>query len=146
MFKTVYGGIMPTRGTKYSAAVDLYANADVDIPRGQTKIVGLGIVIDNYAIKDLASEQFMHTRYIQLSIRSSLAVSGLILANGVGIIDMDYPDEIKMIITNNSGPDKYHIRKGDRIGQAILMTHDSAVFNYGSNAKRTGGLGSTGTR
>jgi len=39
MFKVVNKGKMPTRATKYSAAVDLYANEDVVIG-------GLGVCID----------------------------------------------------------------------------------------------------
>lgn len=35
MFKTVNGSTMPTRGTEFSACVDLYANADVTIGAGK---------------------------------------------------------------------------------------------------------------
>ena len=36
MFKTINGGKLPTKATKFSAAVDLYANADVVIKAGDT--------------------------------------------------------------------------------------------------------------
>ena len=38
MLKVINGGFEPTRATKYSAMVDLYANADVVIGAGETKI------------------------------------------------------------------------------------------------------------
>ena len=36
MFKTINGGKLPTKATRFSAAVDLYANADVVIKAGET--------------------------------------------------------------------------------------------------------------
>jgi hypothetical protein len=56
MLKTINGGKMPTKGSKYSACVDLYANEDVCIGAGETKIVGLGVCIDIDSIRE--SEMF----------------------------------------------------------------------------------------
>lgn len=39
MFKTVLDGKLPTRGSKYSACVDLYAREDVVIGAGETKLI-----------------------------------------------------------------------------------------------------------
>lgn len=119
MFKVINGGVMPTRGSKYSACVDLYASCDVVIGAGETKLVGLGVCIDLETLKNqmiisnfselhpnsqLTNESewidFLLTHYLQLMLRSSLGKKGLILPNGVGIIDLDYTDEIKMIIHN----------------------------------------------
>jgi len=158
ILKTINGGTPPKRSTKYSAAVDLYANEDVSIEIGQTKLVGLGIVIDTQAILDKINdsdygfgmdikhvyEVFMASSYLQLMIRSSLSLRGLILANGVGIVDLDYPNEIKMVITNINSDDPYHVHKGDRIGQAILMSHNTGMIAVGEKVERTGGFGSTG--
>ena len=43
MFKVLTEGCKPTRGTKYSACVDLYSSEDVAIGIGETKVVGLGV-------------------------------------------------------------------------------------------------------
>jgi len=123
MLKVLTKGCEPTRGSKYSAAVDLYASEDCIIAAGETKIIGLGVAIDEEkieciiegfpkkewefelsakdyerSIRDL--EHFKNTHYLQVMLRSSLGKKGLILPNGVGVIDLDYKDEIKMIIHN----------------------------------------------
>jgi dUTP pyrophosphatase len=90
-------------------------------------------------------------------LRSSLGKKGLILPNGVGIIDLDYKDEIKMIIHNPIQgnviifPDteiKYHemysIKKGDKIAQITLLEHKAQMFGIETENERSGGFGSTG--
>ena len=53
MFKKVTeDAILPTRGSKYSACVDVYANEDVTIEAGETTLVGLGIAIDELKIRE----------------------------------------------------------------------------------------------
>jgi len=195
MFKKVTeDAILPTRGSKYSACVDVYANEDVAIGAGETKLVGLGISIDEDFIKhkiatSLGYEKwfninqinvnrerkshllnrlygFLKSHYIQLMLRSSLGKKGLILPNGVGVIDLDYKDEIKMIIHNpildidengvrfgvssysndNVQSPKYEIKKGDKIGQLALLEHKSYLFGIESEDERNGGFGSTGER
>jgi len=131
MFKVLTKGCEPTRGSKYSACVDLYAAEDVVIGAGETKIIGLGVAIDHdylhdnvdmwcghpYPIKTPKEpndfekhknemhnknfEWYMSHYYLQLMLHSSLGKKGLILPNGVGIIDLDHKDEIKMIIHNS---------------------------------------------
>jgi len=115
MFKVLTKGCEPTRGSKYSACVDLYASKDALIGAGETKLIGLGVAIDEELLpKTIVQEwdklglgmyidyvkDFKKSHYLQLMLRSSLGKKGLILPNGVGIIDLDYKDEIKMIIHN----------------------------------------------
>ena len=57
MFKVLDGATAPTRATKYSAMVDLYANADVVIGAGETKIIPLGVKIDIEYIKSIFTTQ-----------------------------------------------------------------------------------------
>ena len=126
MFKSINGGQLPQRATKYSAGFDVYSNEDVVIGAGETKLVGLGIALDDYEIWEtmnyalnntrlneivkhpmygLATEEdmsiFLQEHYFALHIRSSLRAKGL-TSLGTGIIDMDfvYPNEIKMVIHN----------------------------------------------
>jgi len=116
MFKVLDEACSPTRGTKYSACVDLYASEDVIIGAGETKIVGLGVAIEDidgfaknhlrsdYGLLGLETEaqafidNFKRTHYLQLNPRSSLRSKGLI--SNTGIVDLDYKDEIKIIIHN----------------------------------------------
>ena len=196
MFKVITEGCEPTRGSKYSACVDLYASEDVTIGAGETKVVGLGVAIDLEYLHDRVDlwcghaynlrisspsndyekhtqeihnrnfEWYMNHHYLQLMLRSSLGKKGLILPNGVGIIDLDYKDEIKMIIHNpialidydkNTNtmyqwckPNKHgfmsdvEIKKGDKIAQITLLEHKGYLFGIDTDTERNGGFGSTG--
>jgi len=150
MFKVLTEGCEPTRGSKYSACVDLYASEDVVVGVGETKLVGLGVCLDEDVMKAL-TVKFKSKYYIQLMLRSSLSKE-LIIANGVGIIDMDYEDEIKIRVhkpmdmfsaINDDYSEDFTIKKGDKIAQITLMEHKSYLFGIDSEEKRTGGFGST---
>ena len=172
MFSVVKGGKLPTRGTKYSACVDLYAREDIVIGTGDTKIVPLGVKIDleelHTSLIDndilLKFEYFMRTHKLDLHIRSSLSFKkGLIIANGTGQIDLDYPDEIGIILhkpielesfanylRDERGQDELpvfdktvHIKAGDRIAQITIVEHKSYLFGIESEEERVGGYGST---
>lgn len=93
--------------------------------------------------------QLDNDQYLQLSVRSSCPLKNwLILANGVGIIDADYynnPEnegEIFFQIINLS-PIPVYLKRGDRIGQGIIMRYDRIDDDKVENI-RTGGMGSTG--
>ena len=149
MFKVLTKGCEPTRGSKYSACVDLYASEDVVIGAGETKLVGLGVAIDYERIKDMYLESFFEKHYLQLMLRSSLAKKGLIIANGLGVIDLDYKDEIKIAIHNIANLYDFAgkprvIKKGDKIAQITLLEHKSHLFGIESDEERKGGFGSTG--
>lgn len=171
MFKQENGGIMPSRETKYSVGFDVYANETVAIGAGETKLVALGISLDIEEIKKavevhgLNFEWFMTQHYFDLCLRSSLALkNGLIIPNGAGKIDLDYKDEIKMIIHNpvtvkqivENGCNytvieeyddcEYEIKKCDKIGQLILCRHEGWLIDekYTKDNLRVGGFGSTG--
>ena len=169
MFKVLDGATAPTRATKYSAMVDLYAREDVVIGAGETKIIPLGVKIDRgwfpsmYPIDIENMERCMYdfysTHYLELHPRSSLRAKGLII--GVGVIDLDYPDEIGLIVHNplrtgqirtgygetKLGIDIYknfEIKKGDKIAQCTLKEHKVYLMGIESDAERSGGFGSTG--
>lgn len=150
MFKKLTDdAILPQAQTELSAGYDVYANEDVTIKAGQTKLVPLGIALDLGANSLKAQKGF----YIGLYLRSGLGAKGLVLPNGVGIIDIDYKDEIKQIIlnplTDSAGYENkdFSIKKGDRVGQLIIHRHFGFDFlgdNYRRQEKRVGGFGHTG--
>jgi len=161
MIKAIVEGCEPTRGSKYSACIDLYASENVVIMAGDTKLVGLGVAIDKFKLADavwylgdcdretLDNEvsKFKSSHYLQLMLRSSMS-KHLVIANGVGVIDLDYEDEIKirLHLPHSLKPDgfyQYGINKGDKIAQIILLEHKSDLFGVSTDAKRTGGFGST---
>lgn len=86
--------------------------------------------------------------FLQLSIRSSSPLKyWIILANGVGIIDADYynnPDNEGHIYFQviNLSPVPIQIKKGDAIGQGIIMNYIKTNTDSASGS-REGGFGST---
>ena len=145
MLKILTRGCEPTKGSKYSAGIDLYASEDVIIGTGETKLVGLGVCIDLEKYN-----KFLSSHYLELHPRSSLRAKGLI--SNTGIIDLDYKDEIKIIIHNplngiaNRGAMNqryFTIKKGDRIAQILLKEHKGYLLGVMNDDERTGGFGST---
>ena len=80
-------------------------------------------------------------------LRSSLAKDGIVLCNGVGVIDSDYRGTIKVLVMNTS-PLTIVLNKGDRIAQLVITPVITARFyvtsELDSTNRGTGGFGSTG--
>lgn len=128
--------MQPTHKTKYSAGADLVANEDVEINPGQTVLIGTGFKLSSY-------HNLYNNMVYMLFIRSSLSFKrGLSLANGVGVIDCDYKDEVKVMLTNH-GKEPQCIVKGERIAQIVPMRYEKGFFEVEDN-ERQGGFGSTG--
>jgi dUTP pyrophosphatase len=76
--------------------------------------------------------------------RSGLAVKhGVTVLNAPGIIDSDYKDEVKVILTKVT-PYEVMFKEGERIAQLVFtkwLASDDVV-----ETERDGGLGSTGTK
>ena len=173
MFKKLTpDAILPKRQTRFSAGFDVFANEDKVIAAGQTELIGLGIAIDSKWIDDFyegagfgEKARFKASYYFELHIRSSLRVKGL-TSLGTGVIDIDYPDEIKIVVHNpvtlegysiddgyrlcvpTSCDYSYKINKGDKIGQLILLSHAGYLMpsDYTLDNERVGGFGSSGVR
>ena len=86
--------------------------------------------------------------YLELSVRSSCPLkSWLFLANGVGVIDKDYVDNIDnegeiFFQLINLSPYEILLRRGDIIGQGIIKPY-LIVDNDEAKKERVGGFGST---
>jgi dUTPase len=183
MFIIIDEKCTPTRGTKYSACVDLKSRIDITIDEGQTVLIPLGVKINlatiidkkllimpegfynainkddedffldnnvDYSYKDELFDEidgFLKRHYFQLMLRSSLS-KNLIIANGIGVIDIDYEDEIMIrlhnpVKNNQNKNNSVVISKGDRIAQILLMEHRSSFFDIETKNVRNGGFGST---
>lgn len=122
------------RQTNNSAGADLSASEDVVIKAGDIVLVPTGYYLPD---ADLPKYSFF-----LLAARSSLAYKkGLLLANGVGIIDSDYKDEVKVMLYNST-KETVTISKGERIAQ-LIPTQYLPIFPSLEN-ERNGGFGSTG--
>lgn len=197
MFKVLDEVCKPTKGSKYSAGIDLYARTDVVIGAGETVKVPLGVKIDTDALKAISDRDlenltglpineiengdgdadlvyfdgFKSSHHLELFNRSSTALKrGLMLANGTGIIDLDFPDEIcallhnpidldfveaiscQEVVVSMTGDNREtphcgnsEIKKGDKICQIILKENKTYLMGIESDEERSGGFGSSGS-
>ena len=126
---------MPTRATFESAGYDFYVDEAVSILPNPGVVVKVSTGIRSY---------MGGTELLMLALRSSLSIKGLILSNGVGIVDSDfYPNEIKFLVRNLSS-EIIDLAKGDRIGQGIFLTFLTSDNDESEKTERIGGFGSTG--
>jgi dUTP pyrophosphatase len=83
----------------------------------------------------------------QVRIRSSIAFKrGLIIPNGPGTIDADYPEEWMVMLKNDTAR-VVVIEHGERIAQIVLAQYAVLAWEAGAvgvSSDRTGGIGSTG--
>lgn len=132
---------LPERSTLNSAGYDFFAIEDVTLPAKKLTRVMTGVKCE-----------LMPNQVLILANRSSNpSKKGLILANGIGIIDADYygnPDndgEMGFEFYNILDEDVV-IKKGEKLGQGVIMKFDKTEDDYISNPYKTrvGGFGSTG--
>lgn len=124
----------PKHQTKFSAGADLTANESIEIQPGETTLISTGFKLSN--CHEQSGMVYM------LFIRSSLSFKrGLSLTNGVGVIDADYKDEVKVMLTNHS-KEPQCIVNGERIAQIVPMRYVDGFFEVEENL-RSGGFGST---
>ena len=119
------------------------------IPTGLIFRIDHNITIENYS--DILREFPPLRNYsIRLHARSGLSLKrGLILANSQGIVDVDYQEEVFVLLTNISEVSQT-IKKGDRIAQAEVVCNEQIHFTVvdsvpTKHSERSGGFGSTGT-
>jgi dUTP pyrophosphatase len=120
-----------------AAAVDLAASTAVMIPPHGLAAVPTGLV---FAVPA--------GHFLAIVARSSLPKRGLLVANGLGVLDSDYrgpADEARVLLLNHTDT-PVHIEAGERIAQAFVLAAPRVVFEPFTPADGTsrGGFGSTG--
>lgn len=132
---------LPERSTAHSAGYDFFAIEDIKLPAKQLTRIMTGVKC-----------RLLPDMILMLANRSSNpSKKGLILANGVGIVDSDYygnesnDGEIGFEFYNMS-EQEVEIKKGEKIGQGVILHYILTDNDYVSNLNntRTGGFGSTG--
>lgn len=140
----VYGDNGLAQATEASAGVDLRACLPVDQPAtiapGERRMIPSGIAIEPM---QPGVAGFVYSR-------SGLGgVTGITVAQGVGVIDPDYRGEIRVPILN-TGQEAYTVQRGDRIAQLIFQAYFRPVFTVteelGSTERARGGFGHTGRK
>ena len=105
---------------------------------------GIRVLVPTGLIFDIPEKHVM-----KMYIRSSQALKkGLIMANGVGIIDSDYVEESFMMLQNVSDS-MATIEHGERIAQCLVektlrLKIAEVTEKPGQKTDRDGGFGSTG--
>jgi len=129
---------LPAYGTDESAGFDLAAAHDVTVPPRQIVLIRTGLVIE------VPSGHFL-----AIFARSSTPLKrGLMVANGVGVIDPDYsgPNDEVMIQVLNLTDAPVEVRRGDRLAQGIILPSPRVTWQEVSEIREVtrGGFGATG--
>lgn len=123
------------RQTEGSGGYDIHSRTGCIIPCGERACVDTGIAV---RIPD------GHVGI--LKTRSSMALKCVDVQGGV--IDSDYTGEIKVILSNASPVDAYHIKAHQRIAQLLVIPAFtgpvSRLDSLAVTKRGSGGFGSTG--
>jgi dUTP pyrophosphatase len=129
---------LPAYGTDEAAGFDLAASQDAVVPPRQIALIRTGLVIE------VPSGHFL-----AIFARSSTPLKrGLMVANGVGVVDPDYsgPNDEIMIQVLNFTDAPVTVKRGDRLAQGIVMPAPRVSWSEVAairDASR-GGFGATG--
>lgn len=144
ILKSFESGNIVTYSTSLSAGGDVYSTADVELAPGETVAVPTGLFLRRVRVC-LLDRILGRLFEVQVRPRSGLALKhSITVANAPGTIDIDYKQEIKVLLTNH-GTKPWSSKKGERVAQLVL----SPVYRLSgdvevSSEKRVGGFGSTG--
>ena len=129
---------LPPYATSEAAGFDLAAAHDLQVAPGQIALVRTGLVIE-------VPTGF----FLAIFARSSTPLKrGLMVANGVGIIDPDYcgpHDEVMVQVLNISGAE-VRVKRGDRRAQGVVLPAPRVVWQEVDDLREVtrGGFGATG--
>ena len=131
------GARLPERAHPGDAGLDLFAAAGVDIPAGETRLVGTGLAIE----LPPGTEG-------QVRPRSGLALRhGVTVLNAPGTIDAGYRGEVGILLINH-GRRTFRVRRGMKVAQLVVtpvVEVEVVEATDLSETSRSGdGFGSTG--
>jgi dUTP pyrophosphatase len=132
------GVTLPRYASSGAAAFDLAAAEDVDVPPGEVRLVPTGLVIE-----------VPTGMFLGIFARSSTPLKrGLMIANGVGVVDSDYcgpDDEVKVAVLNITR-EEVQVFAGDRIAQGLVLAAPRVAWEESVELRQDsrGGFGATG--
>ena len=130
---------LPVYGTDESAGFDLSSSQDLTVGAGRIALIRTGLVIE------------VPTGYfLAIFARSSTPLKrGLLVANGVGVVDPDYsgPNDEIMIQLLNFSSAAVRVSRGDRLAQGIVLPAPRVSWDEVAAIKDVtrGGFGATGS-
>jgi dUTP pyrophosphatase len=129
---------LPKYQTEGAAAFDLAAAEDTVVQPGEVALVPTGLVVDVPA-----------GTFLGIFARSSTPLRrGLLVANGVGVVDPDYSgpqDEVRIAVLNFRNT-PVTVTRGERIAQGMLLASPRVAWVEVDELATTsrGGFGATG--
>jgi dUTP pyrophosphatase len=129
---------LPAYATAESAGFDIASWEDAVVEPGEVRLIRTGLVIE-----------VPRGYFLGIFIRSGTPLrKGLVLANGVGVVDPDYSgpqDEVKIMVLN-AGEVPVAIARGERIAQGLFIAVQQVVWQEADVIREgsRGGFGSTG--
>jgi dUTP pyrophosphatase len=129
---------LPSYQTAGSAGFDFAASADLVVQPGQVALVPTGLVIE-----------VPQGHFLAIFARSSTPLKrGLMVANGVGVVDSDYcgpSDEIKIEVLNFTAS-PVMVKRGDRLAQGVIIPYVKVEWQeVAATQPSRGGFGATDT-
>ena len=124
----------PFQATAGSAGFDLVATSKERITGNIVKY-GTGLALE------------IPKGYVGLVFaRSSCYKAGMLLTNGVGVVDSDYRGEVSAVFATDNWSKEYEV--GDRVAQLVIMPYPAVQYveteELSQTDRGTGGYGSTG--
>ena len=138
-----------TQKINHLGEISIYPGDRLLIPTGLIFKIEKRFTIENFADIYSASSPPLQTYSIRLHPRSGLSLKrGLVLANSEGIVDIDYQEQVYVLLTNISQLGQV-LKKGERIAQAEVTCNEKVDFviltkQPERHSERSGGFGSTG--
>ena len=128
---------LPVRAHPADAGLDLHSAVDLDIPPGETRLVGTGLALE-----------LPPGTEAQIRPRSGLALThSVTVLNTPGTIDEGYRGEVGVILINH-GQRVFEVRRGMKVAQLVvqptLAVEIVAVDALSDTPRGEGGFGSTG--
>lgn len=129
---------LPKYHTKGSVAFDIYAREDTTLAPKEMKMIPTNLII-------ATPRGYM----LMIAVRSSTGIKkGMMMVNGVGIVDQDYrgPDDECLVSLINYTKKKVLVERGERIAQGLFIPIQKAQWTEidRPKGKSRGGYGSTG--
>lgn len=128
---------LPEHKTKGAAAFDFHARISIEILPREIQYVPLNVAIE-----------VPKSHFLLLVSRSSTHKKGLMMANGIGIMDPDFSgdeDEYKAVYYNFTDKPVL-IEKGERIAQGLIVKREDIKWKEVDKMKNKtrGAFGTTG--
>lgn len=128
---------LPVRATKTSVAYDIYSPTQEVIPAGETKLIFSNL-----------KAYFNDDEVLYLATTSGMGKKGIMLAQGIGVIESDYADNESNdgnlgFMLYNHGKTDFVVNVGDKIGQAWFAKFLVVDNDIPPTETRKGGFGST---